>query len=419
MIPLSFEQRLLHDQASHSRAESYSIVYGYRLEGKFDPKIYESAVELVVDRYEALRTVFVTIGHETFQSIQPINDRHKACLRLQDVEFFSLGALAVTKENGPTFAAGYREIGTGFEVFHAWHHAIVDAWSVASVTNLISKTYNSLKVGEYPVLPESLSPLLVAQQELQKVEEMKDPGRYWADKIDGATLARFVRANGQTPSGKASHIIRSLSFTESDLKYWNQIKRISPFVLFLAASGLICAQSTQDICIPTIINTRDRHDLKDFIGLRMRVVLTKLSFAENETVDEYLVQVRKELLKTWQHRHESIGIAIERFPKFIANIGNMPLPFMIQMLDLPERKFSLIDVITEKIHHGFRANSRFVVEIQIIPTSTGFDFVCVYDLSVVNPELLSQKLDKLLCTIRSIMNDQSQRIPMLWKHIDH
>lgn len=415
MISLSFEQQLLHDHASDSRPENYSIVYGYEVKGQFDIETYETAIELVVDHYEALRTVFTTIGRETFQSVQPVNDRHKACTQFEDGEFFSLGAAAVTKEEGPTFVAGYRKTSTGFEIFHAWHHAIVDAWSVSTITNLISDTYNLLKAGKSPMLPESISPILIAQQDRQKIAEMKNPGGYWADKTDDATFARFVNTNGQPPSGKASHLKRSLEFSESDLEYWNKVKRISPFVLFVAASGLVCAESEQDICIPTIINTRDRPELKDFIGLRMRIIIAKLSFAECETIYDYLIKVRKELLNSWQYRHESVGIAIERFPKFIAKMGDMPLPFMIQVLDLPERRFSPIGAISEEVHHGFRANARFVVELQIKPTAQGFDFICVYDLSMVDSNLVARQLDLLLSMIRSIMGDQNQKIEMLWR----
>ncbi|HEW97759.1 MAG: hypothetical protein DRR16_17350, partial [Candidatus Parabeggiatoa sp. nov. 3] len=160
LYPLTSPQReIWFDQMLHPSLPLYNVGGYMQIDGAVDPKLFEQAVNLLVQRHDALRTVLVPtsdIPMQTFLEDCPVtvpfhdfsgeNDPRQAALvfmEQQVVQPFDLYekplchfALLKIDENC-------------FFCFGKYHHLIVDGWSIALITQSLAEIYTQLIRGQF------------------------------------------------------------------------------------------------------------------------------------------------------------------------------------------------------------------------------------------------------------------------------
>lgn len=154
--PLSSPQReIWFDQMLHPGVPLYNIG-GYRqVDGAIDPKRFESAINLLIQRHDALRTILVSgpeeIPRQTVLEILKVtvpiydfsrdqNPRQSALAWMQKqwVQPFEL-------EGKPLFHFALLKIDENcFFCLEQYHHLIVDSWSISLITQSLAKIYTQL-----------------------------------------------------------------------------------------------------------------------------------------------------------------------------------------------------------------------------------------------------------------------------------
>ncbi len=175
------------DAANCAYNESQSL----RLKGELDVKVFQSAVEKLVQRHEALRTTFSTDGNTLcivasrqieipiieLSSLESQEQQEKlASILRQEVEQpFDL-------EHGPLFRAKIVKLQSQEHLaILTAHHIICDGWSWAVLMPDLGKLYSGLQQGIVPELeePDYLSEYATLQEEEADSPEAIATEQYW------------------------------------------------------------------------------------------------------------------------------------------------------------------------------------------------------------------------------------------------
>ncbi len=419
---VSFEQQLLLDNAEEKPASHYNIVYGYHLSESFDPDIYTNAVRLVTAAHDSLRTVFRVEGTRHVQRVQ----RHAADTVVQlltscdaggaDAFFTAATEQQIDLETGPLFSCGLAKAPDGWALYHRWHHAIVDAWSVGVVTRQLSSAYNAILAGR-GFQPEA-GPALedVVGRELAAAERDPDAGAFWAQVSEGAELLRLGPKRRSVTSGEAGVVVRRVDLGAEALQALTRRTGSGAATLFLSAAvataGLTSTAAPQILL--TILGLRTRPELKRFVGLLMRVVPLRVEPSAGLAARDLMGHVQSATLAAWAHRREPLGLAMELYPSVVEALGEMPMPLLVQLLDVPDRVFALAGCQAQEVYHGFRRYTRFDVELQIRPRSAGeFEIALVFDKELAPQHEFDALLDRFAGESRRLLDTCSAAWPPL------
>ena len=415
-FPVTFEQQLLLDNAEEKPPSHYNIVYGYHLSESFDPEVYTSAVRLVATAHDSLRTVFRTDGARHVQRVQPHAAdtvvQHLPSLGPSEIDDFFTAATEqpINLETGPLFSCGLAKASDGWVLYHRWHHAIVDAWSVGVVTQQLSAAYNAMQAGR--AFQPEVGPRLdeVVGTELAAADRDPDAGAFWAQVTDGAEPLRLGPERKSSTSGAAGVVVRRVDLGGEAMRSLTRETGFGAATLFLSAA-VACAgptaASTPKLLL-TVLGLRAKPELKRFVGLLMRVVPLRVEPSAGVAATNLMSHVQSATLAAWAHRRDPLGLAMELYPSVVEALGEMPMPLLVQLLDVPDRVFAPEGCEAVEMYHGFRRYTRFDIELQIRPRSPGvFEIALVFDEELAPKSEFDALLDAFVTHSRRLLNSCS------------
>lgn len=323
-LPLSSaQQRLwLLDQTQPDTA-LYNIVAAVVLNGPLDVTALHKAFAVVVERHEALRTVFPAPDGQPFQKILPtipvpfsLIDLSALPELIRDMEItWQQNAAAARPFNlatGPLVRFTVLALQpTAHAILLTLHHIIADGWSIKVALNEISTIYQSLAGNRsIPLPPLKIQYADFACWEEQFFEDkaLQSQLAYWrsrlADIPDTLNLPRDYRRTASTrPIGGAVPIEFSPTLTRQFTEF-AQEQNSTLFMLLLAVFNVLlwrnCAQ--EDICIGMPIATRHMPELEHMIGLFVNTLVLRTRVTGEDTFVDLLAQVRQNTLEAYNNQ---------------------------------------------------------------------------------------------------------------------
>ncbi|GGK78181.1 hypothetical protein Sme01_44210 [Sphaerisporangium melleum] len=213
MIPLSFAQRRLwFVHRLEGPSATYNVPWALRLRGALDVEALRAALADVVERHEALRTVFPERDGEPYQRILA-PDEAKPMLEVTDATEAELPALLErTARHGFDLAeellvrAHLFALGPDEHVLMLlMHHIVCDGWSAAPLSRDLMACYEARRAGRAAELPEL--PVQYVDYTLWQRDLLGDPGdpasviarqtAYWRDRLAG--LPEQIRLPADRP----------------------------------------------------------------------------------------------------------------------------------------------------------------------------------------------------------------------------
>lgn len=219
-----------HIEEGKSVSLNESIVL--KMRGTFNEKIMRSAVQTIVDRHEALRTVMSHDGEE-----QSILAEYKCNIPLHD---FSMLSPAIKEQQinevieadrtqqfyldnkEPLFrSAMIKSSENEYYLLCTFHHLITDGWSLALFFKELELIYTAAVRGEQPVLqkPGSFQEYILWQEQIMHSQESNAAAFYWADQFSKPMDMLEIPSNNhmfkkRKFSGQRETVILSKGFTQ-------------------------------------------------------------------------------------------------------------------------------------------------------------------------------------------------------------
>jgi len=315
IFPTSFaQQRLwLIDQLEPGRA-TYNIPFNVRLTGALDVRAIEAALTYIVERHEALRTVFdapdgtptqvvlppenVTVPIVDLSSISDATEKQSELSRVVDEE----GNRPFDLRTGPVIRATVVRLSADEHVLLITaHHIAVDGWSLGVLQRELSSAYGAFARGEEPALPElpiQYADFALWQRDRLEGAVLDEQLAYWTKQLRHPLPVLDVptdRPRGRAVEHLAERVVVEVPADASDaLAALCRSAGATPFMGLLAVyQELLRRYSGQDdIIVGSPIAGRTRRETEGLIGFFVNTLAIRTDVSGTPTFRELLDRVR-------------------------------------------------------------------------------------------------------------------------------
>jgi amino acid adenylation domain-containing protein len=321
-LALSFAQQRLWFLEEMGRAgAAYHVPLRLRLRGVLDREALGRALDRIVERHEALRTVFQAVDGQPRQRVV-LESRFAladADLRGHPAAEAEL-ARAMDEEAGAPFDLERGPLARGRLVRMAedehvllvtLHHIVSDGWSMGVLTAELSALYAAFRRGEpdpLPPLPVQYADYAAWQRRWVEGEVLRRQADYWKETLAGAPeLLELPADRPRPPRQDHDGAFAGLELDEELTAGLRELGRRHGTTLFMtllagwaAVLGRLSGQD--DVVIGTPTANRGRGEIEGLIGFFVNTLALRVDLAGEPTVAELLERVKTRALEAQQHQ---------------------------------------------------------------------------------------------------------------------
>ncbi len=325
-LPLSFAQeRLWVLDALATGSAAYDKLLAFRLRGRLDVPALRSALDALVRRHEALRTVFPAVGSRPVQRVLPARgvalpaadlaalpeaDREAAVSRHARDE----AGRGWTLAREPLFRALLLRCGDDEHVLLlSTHHIVTDGWSLGVLFRDLGALYAAAATGEaagLPPLPVRYADYAEWQRDALAGEALERPLAFWRTRLSGVPALLELPTDRPRPPARTGRG-RTLRWevpegTAARLRALGRAEGATLFMTLLAAWQLLLARYSgqEDVVVGTPVAGRPHPALEELVGFFVNTLALRgdLSGMERRDFRGLLARTREEVLAAYAHQ---------------------------------------------------------------------------------------------------------------------
>ncbi|HVG44784.1 MAG TPA: amino acid adenylation domain-containing protein, partial [Longimicrobium sp.] len=320
-LPLSFAQeRLWFVHRLHPRAALYNMPVSLRLSGALDADALHRALDEIVRRHEALRTVFRRGEAGPVQVVLPPSsiplplfdlagraDGEEEARRIADED----ARTPFDLENGPLLRlALLRRADDDHTLLVDMHHVVSDGWSMGRFHAELAALYAAFAAGEespLPELPVQYADFAAWQRSWLRGEVLERQLGYWKGRLAGAPALEL-------PEDHPRPAVPGLNGAGCDaplpaeavarLEEAAREEGATPFMAMLAVACALLHRWTgqDDIVVGTVVAGRTRAETEALIGFFVNTLALRTDLSGDPTFRELLRRVRQVTLEAYAHQ---------------------------------------------------------------------------------------------------------------------
>jgi amino acid adenylation domain-containing protein len=319
-LPASFAQaRLWFLDRLNPGSPAYVSDVPLRVRGALDPECLEDALNVVVDRHEALRTRFVAVEGEPVQVVEPSLQVTLEQVDLRGEPDPLAAAQALAEEiartpfdlaRGPLVRAVAAQLGgDDWAVLLAFHHVVVDGWSLGILFGELREAYAARlenRPPRLPHLPLQYGDYAIWQREHLRGSRLDAQLAWWRGRLRDPPTLNLPTDRPRPPLQShrgGRHLIRIGSETAEALRELAARENASLFMCLLACYGALLRRwsGQTDILVGTPFAGRPRRELERLVGFFVNMLALRLPLDGDPTFRELLRRVRHVALDSFGH----------------------------------------------------------------------------------------------------------------------
>lgn len=308
---------------------AYNMHGAIKLKGDLEVAKLEEAFNLLIAKYEILRTSFkagydgeisqyiLEEGEWKFALIQEnYSDKNELSqyLKEQQATIFDL-------TNAPLLKAALLKTEESEQILSlVMHHIIGDGWSLELLISEIVTTYNNLVQGKSTDFSPSIQykDYAVWLQSQENEKSVLDSEAYWLsvfkDEIPVLELPSYKsRPAKQTYNGNTLTHSFSEAFL-SQLKHFSKTNNVTPFMTLMAGVNALLYRYTNqnNIILGTPIAGREHPDLENQLGLFLNTLAIKTQITGTDSFSTLLDTQRKTLIEAYEHQNYTFSTLVNK-----------------------------------------------------------------------------------------------------------
>jgi hypothetical protein len=312
-VPASAAQKrvLFHAQLADD-STAYNVSWAYRAVGAPSEEALRSALEDVIARHDALRSIFVE-DDDGMPVLEVLGECSPGYFAVLDEQPAGLPAaierarrVEFELDSGPLHRTTLIRLPhEEFVLLFTSHHAISDAWSEDIMRRDLTAAYRARARGDavrWPELPLGYRDFAYWQAESLNNGEFEAQRRYWAaelrDAPEGLSLP-LKQPRSPIPDSAADSLTVAIDARVSArLRSIASTEKVTPFVLLLTLFGLSLREISResDLVVGVPANGRTVPELEQLVGFFVNSLPIRLRFAEGARPGELLQMVKKTVL---------------------------------------------------------------------------------------------------------------------------
>ncbi|MEV4823390.1 amino acid adenylation domain-containing protein [Micromonospora sp. NPDC049274] len=407
---------------------AYHVPYRVDLRGDLDVAALRGALDEVVARHEALRTVFVPLDGQSYQMVLPPAGLP---LAVEDVAPERIDEYAAAEAvrpfdlaRGPLVRATLCRTGPAdFALLLSLHHVVCDGWSMGLLFEELSTAYAAVLQGRSPTLPPAPRdvPAALAQDRLLGAAELARRLDWWRDALAGAPPGLDLPTDRPRPAEleDAGHEIEFSWPPELADRVAEAGRRTgaTPYMIFAAAwAALLHRRSQQpDLLIATPVANRQTLDSETAVGFFVNTLVLRSRVDGGLTFAALLDRLRDSALTALTDPVPFDALVQELRP--VRDPGRHPLAqVMFAVEDGWEQRLTLPGVRVLASGETHTGTSMFDLTLTVIPQDCRIDGRVEYRTRLFDESTaraLADQLDTLLTAALAAPDTPVDRLPLL------
>ncbi|HEU0299248.1 MAG TPA: amino acid adenylation domain-containing protein, partial [Longimicrobium sp.] len=397
-LPLSFAQERMWflDRLLPGTAV-YSIPSVLRLRGPLRPEALRRALEALVHRHEALRTVFPARDGRPVQVVIPPApfDLPLSDLSILPRDLALAEAERMVAEHarqpfdlaaGPLFrVALLRVADEEWRLLVNLHHVIADGWSLDIVFRELAELYAAGAEGRAPELPPAgvqYPDFAAWQRRWLEGEQLERQLRWWRERLAGAPVLELP---ADRPRPATAHFTgRSVDFrleaeTVRGIEALARAEGATPFQVVLGAFQVLLARwsGQEDVVVGSPIAGRGRPETEGMVGLFVNTLALRTELSGDPAFREVVRRVREAALGAFAHQDVPFERLVEEL-KVERSLSRHPLfqvSFTYQQPSALPASFGELEARLEPVETG---TAKFDLLMAVEPAGDGLDGALQY-----------------------------------------
>jgi len=325
-LPLSLpQQRLWFIHQLEGGSTAYHIPLGIRMRGALDREALQAALDGVMTRHEALRTIFIQADGKPEQSIVPkasfslqfldLRTREIGQREIEVLKFAEEEATApFNLSTGPLIRGRLLQLSDEEHVLLiTMHHMVSDGWSVGILVRDLGALYGAhLKGGPDPLPPLPIQYADYTRWHHQRLTEtrLNEHLAYWKAHLQGAPQLLELPTDRARPAvqsyrGEDIRLFLGSELTSNLKSFSGRLNLTLAMTLYTAWSILLAKLSGQeDVVLGMPVANRGRTELEGLIGCFVNTLALRIRLKDEYCVTDLLRQVKESMLSA--HAHQDV-----------------------------------------------------------------------------------------------------------------
>ena len=433
-LPLSFAQQRLWflDQLQPGSA-FYNLYSAVRLEGELDVSALEQSFDEIINRHEALRTVFPNVSGRPVQVIFPVLKltlQRKDLRELPEAEREAEVRRLATEEvrrpfdlsRGPLLRLTLIRTGEQDHMLvFCIHHIISDAWSSRVLIRELVACYQSFQMQQRPQLPElpvQYVDFARWQREWLQGEALQTQLEYWRTQLAGAPPVLELPIAKPRPAVQTFRGAREMYMfspaVATAIDKLSRDERVTPFIVLLAIFQVLLSRYTgqDDIVVGTPIAGRGQIETENLIGFFVNTLVLRTDLAGNPSFKELLGRVREVTLGAAAHQDLPFEKLVEELQPE-RDLSRTPLfQTMFALQNIPQDSYSLPNLTLSPFAADTGA-ATFDLTMFFQPTDDGLLGILEYNTDLYDAESIRRMWLHYETMLQSLLGAPEHRISSL------
>jgi amino acid adenylation domain-containing protein/thioester reductase-like protein len=373
------QQRLwLIDQLEGAGA-AYTVPVEVCLRGILDEVALHHALDVLVQRHEILRTVFVSVDGEPAQEIAP-----EGTFDLKQLDLSGCGELereAQVQIQRDQEVQGSFDLSTGplirgrllktapeeHVLLMTMHHIVFDGWSLRVFGRELTALYGAFREGRAnPLKPLRIqyADFALFQRQWLQAGALNEQLRYWQERLQGVASQLELPTDRPRPPTQ-SHRCATLqiplgSALSGAVKALARRHEMTLFMTLFACWSILLSRLSgqEDIAIGTPVANRQQPELEHLIGFFVNTLVLRIKVSGSLLLEEFLEQVREVALGAYDHQDVPFEQVVEAVQPERALSRNPLFQVMLVVQNAPEHELQFPG-LAATLRHAVNERSKF------------------------------------------------------------
>ncbi|HEX6292477.1 MAG TPA: amino acid adenylation domain-containing protein [Herpetosiphonaceae bacterium] len=404
----------------------YNVPTVVRFRGPLDSRAFERALNTVVERHEALRTVFPIVEGQPVQRILPALSVPLAIIDMPVTATVRDLARAEIQRpfdlaQGPLLRALLLRIQNEEHVLVlTMHHIVADGWSMKIFIQELATLYQAFSAGHSPALadlPIQYADYAVWQREWMQGEVLAAQLAYWKDQLANLPTLDVLTDHPRPPvqTFRGGRLMFALPKAPSaELTALAQAQGVTMFMLLLASWQVLLARYSRqtDIVVGSPVAGRHRLEIEGLIGCFINTLVLRADLSGNPSFRELLARVRRMCLQAYAHQDLPFEKLVEELQP-TRDLSRQPLfQSMFILQDDPMGSSELTNLTLQPliVEHG---TSQFDLTLSIVDSTDGLVGTLEYNSDLFEPTTIERMAGHLQTLLLGIIAAPEQRLSEL------
>ncbi|WP_161965686.1 non-ribosomal peptide synthetase [Steroidobacter cummioxidans] len=317
------QQRLWFIDQLEGGSRAYHLAMSVRLRGPLDADALQSALVALVERHEALRTVFHQVDGAPVQRILtevrcPLQrsdvrameerSRETRLLELCQEELAAPFDLAA----GPLFRARLVCLSDDDHVLLlTMHHIVSDGWSIGVLTRELGLLYQAQQLKQpsaLPALPVQYADYAQWQNQRLAGAELQRQLNYWHEQLRGAPELFELPTDRPRPAVQsyrgASVPVSIAPDVSAGVRALSRRLKLTPAMVLYAAWTIVLARLSgqTDFVMGMPVANRHHRELEGVVGFFVNTLALRVRLEGDPSAADWLEQVKASMLAAYDHQ---------------------------------------------------------------------------------------------------------------------